>query len=202
MRLPVILVQNPPAAGAALAEALVGYLIGRAGLDLTLVDRFDAISADSTDRLTLDGISVPSAILDWRSADDMLSVLSGIEFHGVRAPHQLDPDHEGGRTAGSGVRRLFLFDLTRHTDAAKITAELVRLKDSLAVKTVSLGGLTPPRSPQPQRTKPVPTPTPLVSPVGSTPAVSDAQAKPPTAVGTRSDQNLDDLINRLDELDV
>ena len=202
MRLPVILVQNPPAAGAALAEALVGNLIGRAGLDLTLVDRFDSLSPESTDRMTLDAITVPSAILDWKSPPEMLATLEAIEFHGVRCPHRLDPAESTER--GNSSRRLFLFDLTKHTDALKIVAELDRLKESLAVKTFTLGsnGTTPrPSGPPTPRdgesdSKTVSGDSPVDSPVGKPEPVA---ATPGIA---RSDQNLDALIDQLDDLDV
>lgn len=202
MRLPIILVQNPPAVGAALAEALVGNLIGRAGLDLTLVDRFDSIRPDSTDRMTLDGITVPSAILDWRSPTEMLSQLSAIGFDGVRASHQLDEakaDQSGGPS-----RRLFLFDLTQQHDAMAVIAELDRLRKSLSVKTFSLGSTG---------TKTGDATAVAVDPIEteSAKAVDSAvsPAAPNEAVSTdvvpgeiRSDENLDALIDQLDDLDV
>ncbi len=197
MRLPVILVQNPPASAAGLAESLVGDLIGRAGLDLTLVARFDSLADDSTDRMTLDGITVPSAVLDWRSESEMLDVLAAIEFHGSRCPHQLDP---GGPFApGQSPRRLFLFDLTRHKDVQKIIAELDRLRASLSVKTVSLGAvgsagsaaIKPAANKGGEATaRPVPV------------TAAPRHPAPVAAASPRSDENLDNLIDQLDELDV
>lgn len=207
MRLPVILVQNPPAAGAALSESLVGNLIGRAGLDLTLVDRFDSLSENSTDRMTLDGITVPSAVLDWRSPEEMQEILASISFHGVRTPHKLDPMVPSG--TGDSNRRLFLFDLTKHRDALSVVAELDRLRESLSVKTVSLGSIG--AQPGLDR-RPVVDPTsrpPLnVVPFEVAPPSEDSPqpsvAVPGTAVPgiVRSDENLDDLIDQLDDLDV
>ena len=207
MRLPVILVQNPPASGAALAEALVGNLIGRAGLDLTLVDRFESLSADSTDRMTLDGITVPSAVLDWRSETEILSSLATIEFHGIRSPHQLDSAPPTDAQAAS-KRRLFLFDLTKHRNAKKIIAELDRLRESLSVKTFSLDsiGVTSPRlssqrpSSQPPATQPLPGSTDKDLAASQHPLASSHAAPAPGTV--RSDENLDALIDHLDELDV
>ncbi|MDV6030851.1 MAG: hypothetical protein F9B45_12280 [Phycisphaera sp. RhM] len=197
MRLPVILVQNPPASAANLAESLVGHLIGRAGLDLTLVGRFDSLADDSTDRMTLDSITVPSAVLDWRSEPEMLDVLAAIEFHGSRCPHQLDPD--GPFAPGQSPRRLFLFDLTKHNDVQKIIAELDRLRASLSVKTVSLGALGSASSAamKPAVSKDA-EPTARSVPVTSAPR----QPAPVAASSPRSDENLDNLIDQLDDLDV
>lgn len=202
MRLPVILVQNPPAAGAALAEALVGNLIGRAGLDLTLVDRFDSLSENSTDRMTLDGITVPSAVLDWRSPEQTQDILTSISFHGVRTPHRLDPLVPSG--SGESNRRLFLFDLTEHRDALSIVAELDRLRESLSVKTVSLGStvatksLDGGRSVVPARRPPLD-----VLPMHVPHPSEDSSPPTNTARGVvRSDENLSQLIDQLDELDI
>ncbi|QDV44186.1 hypothetical protein Enr13x_40480 [Stieleria neptunia] len=217
MRLPVILVQNPPASAAGLAESLVGNLIGRAGLDLTLVGRFDSLAGDSTDRMTLDGITVPSAILDWRSESEMMEVLATIEFHGSRCPHQLDP---GGPFApGKSSRRLFLFDLTKHQDVHTIVAELDRLRASLSVKTVSLGGLGSVGS---ATVKPAANRDTGNRDTGNRdtgnrdtgnrddeatvrPVPVTAVPRQPTPVAPaspRSDENLDSLIDQLDNLDV
>lgn len=198
MRLPVILVQNPPAAGATLAENLVGNLIGRAGLDLTLVDRFDSLAADSTDRMTLEAITVPSAILDWRSEDEILKSLAAIDFHGSRCPHLLDPIAQP--SPGATTRRLFLFDLTKHRDVKKIITELDRLRESLSVKTFSLGsvggGNRNDAGSRRGETMSVVNPVPMpAKPNKPAPAV-------PVLGATRTDENLDALIDQLDDLDV
>ncbi len=202
MRLPVILVQFPPASGASLAEDLVGNLIGRAGLDLTLVNRFDAIATDSTDRLTLDAITVPVAVLDWRSPDEIRQVLGEIGFDGVRCAHQLDPQvlPSPGSTS---VRRLFLFDLNQHTDVNAIVAELNRLRESLSVKTVSLGGLStlPPRKATAhvvaeKRNDDQVTRGP------DTDASTIAKPTVPLPSDSTSDEHLDAMLDELDQLDV
>ncbi|KAA5541384.1 hypothetical protein FYK55_17590 [Roseiconus nitratireducens] len=195
MRLPVILVQNPPAGGASVAEALVGDLIGRSGLDLTLVGRFDAIAAGSTDRLTLDSITGPAAVLDWSPVEEMVTALHRIGFEGVRAPHLLDAD----ASAPSRGRRLFCFDLRNVNDARTVIGELARLRESLSVKTVSLGGLSTPdsraaasvgTSPQnPASTQPI-----------DPPKDSRTQRRP--SFQSTSDESLDALIDQLDDLDV
>lgn len=205
MRLPVILVQNAPPGEAAYAEALVGNLIGRAGLDLTLVDPFERIGEDSTDRMTLEGITVPSAVLDWQSAEDMFKCLARIGMPGTRSPHQLD--RCASPVPGDSPRRLFLFDLTVHRSAEEIVAELDRIRQSLAVKTVTLGGLPAAKSTQAVLEKqPATSNAPATAAQTPVPISAPGQeaidpSKPP--VGTlRSDENLDALIDRLDDLDV
>ena len=213
MRLPVILVQNAPPGESAYAEALVGNLIGRAGLDLTLVEPFERIGENSTDRMTLEGITVPSAVLDWQSAEDMFECLARIGMPGTRSPHQLD--RCASPVSGASPRRLFLFDLTVHRSAEAIVTELDRIRQSLAVKTVTLGGLpvaTPTQAvleKQPSKSNTSPSAVAQRNPPASlsnAPISASAQGaieptQPP--VGTlRSDENLDALIDQLDDLDV
>lgn len=204
MRLPVILVQNPPAAGATLAEDLVGNLIGRAGLDLTLVDRFDSLATDSTDRMTLEAITVPSAILDWRTEEQIFESLTTIGFAGVRCPHQLDlsgSSEQGSPEQGTSNRRLFLFDLSKHKDAAKIVSELDRLRESLSVKTVSLGSLSPINGSKKSETQGTRKPAPQ-APANTSPTSRAGASTITPLASPRSDENLNDLIDQLDDLDV
>jgi hypothetical protein len=210
MRLPVILVQNAPAGEAAYAESLVGNLIGRPGLDLTLVDRFDAITPDSTDWMTLEGITVPSAVLDWKSPEAMMESLARIEMLGTRAPHQLDRDFEP--VPGTSSRRLFLFDLTEHRSAEAIMAELNRIRQSLSVKTFSLGGRagpptqtkpsTPASEPARKETTPSAAPPKPAATATTVPTPPDRTLSADSSHVTRSDDHLDDLIDQLDDLDV
>lgn len=192
MRLPVILVQHAPAGGQSLAEALVGELIGRAGLDLTLVDRFESIREDSSDRLTLDSIQGDAAVLDWRSPADIMEGIGKIGFEGTRQAHQLDSDVKESGPRQS--RRLFLFDLRGSVDAKVIVSELVRLRESLGVKTFSLAGLAGP----PRKTAPD-TPAKMV-PTSPPPREPDLPKEPTTQAP--SGDALDRLIDHLDELDV
>ncbi|MCD0462809.1 hypothetical protein [Roseiconus lacunae] len=200
MRLPVILVQNSPANGSAVAEALVASLIGHPGLDLTLVDRFDSLAPDSTDRMTLAGITVPAAVLDWRTPEELFTTLQGIEFQGYRCAHQLDPDP--GPPDSAHRRRLFLFDLNDHRDAKQIVAELDRIRDSLSVKTVSLGGLAPPK-PAPQNAG-VEKAAPNHPPANTVSSVSNSKTKHPpiTLNQDPTDDTLNELLDQLDDLDV
>ncbi|WP_143543731.1 hypothetical protein [Rhodopirellula sp. MGV] len=204
MRLPVILVQNPPAAGHAVADALVASLIGFPGLDLTLVERFDSISVDSTDWMTLSAITVPAAVLDWRPAEELMSALNSIDFPGYRCAHRLDPDPPTSTTPHR--RRLFLFDLNQHRDATSIVAELERLRDSLSVKTVSIGGLSAPGSATKASTSSTVAPTANAA-AGTEPNAANAtghrKAISPINLGhDPSDDSLDQLLDQLDDLDV
>ncbi|MEO1527232.1 MAG: hypothetical protein AAFX06_17465 [Planctomycetota bacterium] len=199
MRLPVILNQQAPASGQSLAEDLVGELIGRPGLDLTLVDRFSLIRPDSSDQLTLDAITVPSAVLDWQSEDDIHAALQAVGFNGVRCAHELDAQAPA-YTPGAGARRLFLFDLRKVGSAKQVLAELSRLRESLSVKTISLGGLSAGQRSTPEKPKAkqevpkqvVPDAKPLSQPAPSSIAQPNKQGG----------DDLDDLIDQLDDMDV
>ena len=194
MRLTVILIQPPPPEGVSLAEELVGELIGRPGLDLTLVGRLESLEKSSTDQLTLDSISGPAAVLDWQPASELFESLSKINFLGLPTPHQLAP--ETPAATGGSNRQIFLFDLNQLRDARAILGELQRLRESLGVKTFSLGSLQPAK----QETAVSPSEKPL----DSVHAEQRSEPEPiARAAAIRSDEDaLDDLIDRLDELDV
>ncbi|MCC9602376.1 hypothetical protein LOC67_17640 [Stieleria sp. JC731] len=204
MRLPVILVQNPPAAGSAVAEALVASLIGYPGLDLTLVDRFDSLGPESTDRMTLAGITVPAAVLDWRLPEELIETLRSIDFDGYRCAHRLDP--EANDQSITHRRRLFLFDLQQHRDAEVIVNELDRLRQSLSVKTVSLGGIGGPgrrTETSSEVSSAVATESTSVGAVERRPDSESSTAHPRINLGSDpSDDTLDELLDQLDDLDV
>ncbi|MEO1614925.1 MAG: hypothetical protein AAFV88_03690 [Planctomycetota bacterium] len=199
MRLPVVMPQSAPAKSAAVAEALIGSLIGRPGLDLTLVDRLDAIEMGSTDQMTLEGITVPVAVLNWESTGATWASLERINFHGTRTPHRLDPDADGG---GSSSRRLFLFDLVAVEKAAvdSVIAELDRLRESLSVRTFSLDSMAGAKV-TPNASKPVTGQR--VPPKSSPPSLAPvSRSGPPSTASESEDAKLDDLIDQLDDLDV
>ncbi len=188
MRLSVVLVQTSPAAGVALSESLVGNLIGRPGLDLILVDRLDRIAEDSTDRLTLDSISGDFALLDWRSPGDQLQSLQELGIQATRWPHQSDLHAEA--ISQPSRQKAFLFDLNQFATADQIIRKLNQLRESLAVKTINLGGLS-----SGVRTVPTKMSTQSTETVGE----NDDIVPRRTHI---DDEGLDALINQLDDLDV
>jgi hypothetical protein len=135
------MIQSPPAEAAKqrLSEALIGRLIGRAGIDLTLIDRLSSLGEGSTDRLTLESLSGDVAVLDWQSPERIVSALHAIGFAGQRAPHGSDPH---ASSVGSEARRIYAFDLSTFDDVALIEASLTQLLENRQVRTFSLGGIS------------------------------------------------------------
>jgi len=217
MRLAVILVQQAPAGAAGLAESLVGNLIGRPGLDLTLVNRFDGIADDSTDRMTLESVGGHAAVLDWHSPVEIARQLEAIGFEGQRWPHPLDPIDPSAESVRQREppRKLFLFDLNAFADPNRILAELTRLRESLSVRTVSLDtalrGKSIGTSPSPANDRRTGNPT-LPREQSETAEANDAgvnlQSDPVRhrprgdSVPETTDRHLDALIDQLDDLDV
>ncbi|QDT13222.1 hypothetical protein [Planctomycetes bacterium K23_9] len=140
VRLNVIMVHSPPAKAGAqqLAEDVVGELIGRPGIDVTLVGSLDQAAATSTDMLTMESISSDVAVLDWRSPEQLMETLAKIEFGGDRCRHAEDQEAAPSRP---GSRKIYAFDLRRFSDAKLLCTSLQSLLATRQIKTVSIGGL-------------------------------------------------------------
>tara|TARA_R110002049_G_scaffold2750_4_gene21881 strand:- start:21913 stop:22689 length:777 start_codon:yes stop_codon:yes gene_type:complete len=140
-RLNVIMIESAPAAGAArrLAESVVGELIGLPGMDLTLVESLDKLTEGSTDKLTLDSISGDVCVLDWQPPPAIESSLHSVGFLGRRSPHAHDPDMDVSPQDQGSQRRIYAFDLNRFTEAAQLCEALAALRQTLQVRTFSLG---------------------------------------------------------------
>ncbi|NNE00803.1 MAG: hypothetical protein HKN47_26105 [Pirellulaceae bacterium] len=146
VRLSVIMVHSAPANAAAqsLAESAVGELIGRPGIDMTLIGPLDQIAESSTDRLTLDSITADAAVLDWRSPQDLMDALATVGFRGVRAPHASDPASESATGATVGQRKIYAFDLNHFATGAQLCTAVTQLLASKQVRTFALGNLAGP----------------------------------------------------------
>ena len=202
VRLSVIMVHSPPANAVAqqIAESVVGELIGRPGLDLTLVGPLQQIATDSSDRLTLESITGDTVVMDWREPDELIKTLAAIGFDGVRARHAFDPDAE---VPAPGLRRIYAVNLNQFDDAGPLCKGLMEMLSDRQVKTVSLAMpgvvVTPKQSSQPKNN---PTTKPQ-SPAKQEPLQSPAvNASPPTERRPAAPEiDLDDLVDQLDELD-
>ena len=141
-RLTVVMIETPPpTAGASrLAEDVVGHVIGRPGIDLTLVRSLTSTDAGSTDRLTLDSITGDLAVLDWQEPAATIRDLKSIGFPGHRAPHQWD---SSASPVPPASRRIYLFNLNQFEDAGQVLQELDQLKSKRAVRTFSIGSAQP-----------------------------------------------------------
>ncbi len=213
VRLNVVMVHSPPpTVGASqLAESIVGELIGRPGIDVTLVGSLDAFDEGSTDAMTLQSITSDVAFLDWMSPDQLISKLSSIGFDGVRSPHAADPSASvpmANPSPDSPGRRIYAFDLRNVSDAQQLCESLQGLLANRRIKTITIGGDFSRVRP----TAPIATPTPpkskSVHPSGSADVASpslpsdlpssDAVA---AAVTKPAEIDLDDLVDQLDQLD-
>ncbi len=148
VRLTVIMIESPPPTAAAgrLAEDIVGNLIGRPGIDMTLVRSLNNLQESSTDRLTLDGITSDVAVLDWQSPQAMVDSLNAMGFSGQRSPHSLDLDSKPASNPG---RRIYAFDLTKVTDVNELTVALNALKSERTSQNLFDRNGHPQSEPQP-----------------------------------------------------
>ena len=196
VRLTVVMIQSPPAEAAKqrLSESLIGRLIGRIGIDLTLVDRLSGLGEGSTDRLTLESLSGDVAVLDWQSPERIVSTLHAIGFSGQRAPHGSDPHPP---SPGNQTRRIYAFDLSTFDGVAAIESSLTRLLENRQVRTFTLAGgsgnaaamPTPPRE-RTNANEPPPSPetAPAESPETERSAATShggAEARPAAETGGR-----------------
>ncbi len=139
VRLNVIMVHAPAGVAAAqrLTEAVVGELIGFAGIDLTLIDRIAQVDPTSTDYLTLDSLSGDVAVLAWGPVAESVRSLSELGFDGSRARHAHD------RTApdAGASRHIYGYDLSEFDSPQQVCAALSDLLAARQVRTYSLAGL-------------------------------------------------------------
>ncbi len=199
-RLTVIMIESAPPTAAAgrLADDIVGNLIGRPGIDMTLVRSLSGLEESSTDRLTLEAITTDVAVLDWQSPQSIVNGLNAVGFDGRRSPHPLDTE---SLAAPAGIRRIYAFDLTRISDSADLIQALQTLKSEREVRTFTIGTLTNSQSPGrgqsktlPSQSKPLPSKQPSIS-------KEETVREPPEHVPKPAAIDLDDLIDQLDRLD-
>lgn len=137
VRLNVVVVQSSqmsPLQVGVVAEIVI-ELLGRPGIDVAMVASLQPNEEQSTDRLMLSGIANDLAVVDWRSAEEILSSLSSLGLAVTRARHALDP-HADAMIAGS--RRVYLFDLRLGFRASEVVQTLTTLLEQRQVVTVSL----------------------------------------------------------------
>ncbi len=222
VRLNVIMVSSAPQTATAqrVAEAVVGELIGLAGIDLALVDRLDQIQPTSTDFLTLDSLAGDVAVLNWQAAEATVGILNRLGFAGSRARHAHDPE----ATSPGPSRRIYAYDLNKFDDARRVIAALGELLASRQVRTFSLDGSLAQKPAQPVAEpiqKPAQTvaePTPpraadrsgdekspdrhILADPASTPAMPHTSSAATDHGGPKKTLDLDELVDQLDSLDL
>jgi hypothetical protein len=208
VRLTVIMIESAPPTAAAgrLAEDIVGHLIGRPGIDLTLVRSISGLQPDSTDQLTLESVTGDVAVLDWNSAESIVDSLHQLGFSGSRSPHRFD-----SQVAASPIAepRIYAFDLRQFSDATRLTKALDALRSERQVRTFSIGSISPTVAKPPPAARPAPATAATDRPAAGNDEDEITQSR---SDQSRSDQSrsdgqrpseidLDDLIDQLDQSD-
>ncbi|MFK8112234.1 MAG: hypothetical protein AB8B91_08520 [Rubripirellula sp.] len=216
VRLPVVFVHaTPPSASAQRkADEIVGELIGRAGIDLTLVGPLAGLSEQTTDRLTLDALVGDVAVLDWQTPEQIHESLNGIEFDGRRARHRDDPGAPEPNVEVKSRRRIYAFDMNAVPSAAHAIESLEKLKADQQVRTFSLDALAPKPSDGAAKRVALPiakqTQESAKNGFGTTTPSNHQESAPhlknsdsPSKVAPTGEQalDLDDLLDQLDDLD-
>ena len=201
-RLTVIMIESPPPTASAgrLAEDVVGHLIGRPGIDMTLIRSLTGLQESSTDRLTLDGIAADVAVLDWQSPQAIVDSLNALGFAGRRAPHSRDSSPP---TVANDQRRIYAFDLNQITDISQLIGALDALKSDRQVKTFSIGqGLGSSLTVGQQTARPTTVAGSRdIPPARPAPVSNPSADDPPVANQDVVEIDLDDLIDQLDRSD-
>lgn len=214
VRLPVIMVHSPPGGGRwqSLGESIIGELIGRPGIDLTLVGRLGDLATGSTDRLTLESLRGDLVVLDWQPPARILSDWHRLGLDGIRSPH---PDDQEPVPVSPPNRRIYAFDLRGFDDARPVCDAVNRLLASRQTRTFTLGGIgngkpaAAPPSGGPPTTPPrtvsvesVPShKDPVRDGKDDTPSPNRDESIPESTSPRDRDRELDALVDELDLLD-
>lgn len=202
-----VLVLRPFGAGSSWHEQcddLLGHLLGRPGLDVTLLERLPIPGDGSTETLALESIGGHAACLAWQDPNDVVADLARAGKPTGRRAHAGDP---GGDETGpeklqaskSDAGRMYFFDMRRRRDVFGALGELQSLLKTLQLPTFQIMGTTPSRTVTLNARKP----DGKRSEAGSRDAVSSLEAMTkPIAVNDRSSDALDRLVDELEELDI
>ncbi len=196
-----VLILRPTGGGSswhAHCDDLLGHVLGRPGIDVTLLERLPIAGEESTEMLALESIGGHAACLAWEAPQKVLEDLDRAGRPMTRRPHAGDPGagHDdksaaepaansslsGNSAANSshaestnGDRRrgrMYFFDMRQNQNAAEVLDSLLSLLKTLQVPTFQIGGSTPilaaPASPSPAN--PAAAKTAAPAPVTSEPA--------------------------------
>ncbi len=212
-----VLVLRPPGGGSswhAHSDDLLGHLLGRPGLDLTLLERLPDAVEGSTETLALESIGGHVACLAWQDPEEVMANLDRAGRPMSRRPHAGDPggadepttESESPMSPESTRRgRMYFFDMRYHGDAQEVFAALQKLLQTLQVPTFQINSQPKPAAARTQSastTIPDRSSAPSRSsvPARSTRRVSSEPLESRTDVRTPASQS--DALDRLcDELD-
>lgn len=204
VRLNVIVVQSPRMSQLqiGIVADIVIQLLGRPGIDVAMIASLQPDEEHSTDRLMLSGLENDLAVIDWRSAQQVLTSLASLGLNACHAPHGLDPDV---KVKPPGKRRVYIFDLRLGFRAEEVVATVVKLQEQRQVVTVSIAGLARPSmngKSSLETSIPVDLPnTPLVSIARIKPDLVDQQSEinPQPKSRVDEDADLDTLVDNLND---
>lgn len=207
-----VLVLRPPGNGSKAHhqfDDVIGQLLGRPGLDVTLLERLPGPDDSTTERLALESLGGHIACLAWADANAMTIELAAAGKPMSRRPHQHDADaaSTNGAASGSAGGRMFYFDMRRPGANVSIFDDLQELLRTLQTPMFRIGS-----EPKLLKTKPNTQPTTaLGAPVrpesapraAAPPAAPIALPRPaPERVAEDSEDDLDRLVDELDDLDL
>lgn len=221
----------PSTAANQLSEAIVGELIGLPEVDLVLVGGLTGLDAGSTDLLTLESINGDCAVLDWSSPAETMKQLQRLGVAGNRSPHPHDLaadsvaagrrvylfDLNGFASAEELCRAIAALKSSRQVRTFSLSMPASRSTSGNGTSSRSVA--TGSSSPAYPAAEPPPGNSSRASEAGGSPSQNGNRilpadlpgapsgeartgAKPsPTRPGPRRQVDLDDLVDRLDELD-
>ncbi len=206
-----VLVLRPPGGGStwhAHSDDLLGHLLGRPGLDVTLLERLPDAAEDSTESLALESIGGHIACLAWQDPAEVMADLDRAGRPMLRRPHAGDPHDEApakppsvSATSQESIRqgRMYFFDMRRQDGVPAVLGALQGLLRTLQVPTFQIGSPSesaPPRLNSSATLDPAPRPAPP-APV-SPPTL---KSRPETRVAPSQSDALDRLVDELDAFD-
>lgn len=198
-------------------DDVIGQLLGRPGLDVTLLERLPGPDESTTERLALESLGGHIACLAWGEPERVLADLNSAGKPMTRRAHKHDPQvpANGMPQANASVAgRLFYFDMRRADANQTIFEELQELLKTLQTPMFQIGGAGIAMKREPPAIT-VQAPSVSILPISSSRIESPPGVTPPEVISPSrivdsesSDSQLDDsddldrLVDELDELDI
>lgn len=212
-----VLVLQPSGGGSSWhrrCDDLLGNLLGRPGLDVTLLERLPCPEDGSTETLALEAIGGHVACLAWQEPEQVIADLARAGRPMVRRRHSADPNCDENNAvtevpSPERPGRMYFFDMRADRDTQRTLADLQTLLATLQTPTFQIGGMPVVKPPSPETARPQTVSRSITTPPASPPRSPVPQASLPQASSTSSSPllgsqsaALDRLVDQLDELDI
>ena len=222
-----VLVLRPPGNGSKAHQQfddVIGQLLGRPGLDVTLLERLPGPNESTTERLALESLGGHIACLAWADAHTTVNDLAAAGKPMSRRPHRGDPEATSGngKPADAGSGRMFFFDMRKPAANVSIFRDLQELLRTLQTPMFRIGSATRPTAAdgRPPASALVPSESIDRKTIAPADPPSDAATKPTNRPEPASheknsdfpqrqsptdedlDDDLDRLVDQLDDLDL